>query len=76
MTASHTFTPAAFRSAMTTPTRPAVAATERSSPLAMISGVPAAAISPMKATLVPIASKFLTERKNGERIEKAASSAT
>ena len=32
---------------MTTPVSPAIAATERSSPPAMISGVPAAAISPI-----------------------------
>ena len=50
---------------------PAIAATERSRPPAMMSGVPAAAIRPMKATLPPIVSMLLIDRKNGERIEKA-----
>ena len=49
-----------------TPAIPATAATDRSSPPAMISGVPAAAISPMKAMLEPIDSRFLTVRKNGD----------
>ena len=55
---------------MVTPVRPAIAATERSRPPAMISGVPAAAISPMKATFEPIASMFRSVRKNGDRTEK------
>ncbi len=55
---------------MVTPVSPATAATERSSPPAMMSGVPAAAIRPMKATLEPIASMFRPVRKNGDRTEK------
>ena len=36
----------------------------------MMSGVPAAAIRPMKATFEPIAIMLRTVRKNGVRIEK------
>ena len=55
-----------WRTASSTPTSPAIAATERSSPPAMMSGVPAAAISPMKATFEPIAIMLRSVRKNGE----------
>ena len=63
--------PAVWVKAIRTPVMPAIAATERSRPPAMMSGVPAAAIKPMKATLPPIVSMLLIERKNGERIENA-----
>ena len=51
-----------------------MAATERSSPPAMISGVPAAAISPMKAMFEPIAIMFRVVMKNGDRSEKTTRS--
>ena len=38
----------------------------------MISGVPAAAIRPMKAMLEPIDSRFLTVRKNGDNAVNTA----
>ncbi|MNC94808.1 hypothetical protein D3C83_117640 [compost metagenome] len=52
--------------AINTPTRPAMAATDRSRPPAMMSGVPAAAMRPMKAMLEPIAIMFRVVMKNGE----------
>jgi hypothetical protein len=55
--------PLACISATMTPARPATAATDRSSPPPMISGVPAAAIRPMKAMLVPMLDRLLSVRK-------------
>ncbi len=42
----------------------------------MISGVPVAAISPMKATLEPMLIMLLKDRNQGDSSEKATSSAT
>ena len=62
-----------WRTASSTPTSPAMAATERSSPPAMMSGVPAAAIKPMKAMFEPIAIMLRSVKKNGVSSEKTMS---
>ena len=76
ITPNQIFSPAPSVSATTTPAKPATAATERSSPPAMISGVPAAAISPMNAMLVPMLAMLSKVRNQRDSTENRASTST
>ena len=63
--------PAAWSRATTTPESPATAATERSRPPAMISGVCSAHIKPMKAILAPMLIILSKDRNQGESVLKS-----